>query len=68
MTKSEKKPFTSILRGALPIDLSWSLLLLSVDQFSFCSLSSAHLLIVPPFLRRNTSLVLVSYVDETEIG
>ena len=25
---------TSILSGALPIDLSWSLLLLSVDQFS----------------------------------
>ena len=35
MTKSEKKPLTSILSDALPIDLSWSLLLPSVDQFSF---------------------------------
>jgi len=34
VTKSEKNPLTSILSGALPIDLSWSLLQLSVDQFS----------------------------------
>ena len=82
LSRLEEKPLTSLLSGALPIDRSWSLLLLCCrSKFSFSNFllplllpgshsqqTQAHLVVAPPFVRRNTSPVLVSYVDQTEIG
>ena len=80
LSRLEEKPLTSPLSGALPIDRSL-LLLCCRSKFSFSNFllplllpgshsqqTQAHLVVAPPFVRRNTSPVLVSYVDQTEIG